>query len=581
MYSPATSRFLNALIREWSGWSLSEEAGASLGTDNAMLRLSLPASHAEVRVPILHVSKTGYHSFAFPMQIDRGHGDLRPVTLPGLVTLLLGEKTLADRSSPAARMTFLRRVLDSAEAIAKIAEISRDERPFAAGDPTFIEAEKALRFGHAVHPSPRSRDEFTGEDSRRYGPEYGNGFHLRWWAVEPQLLVGESATAISPTEAVAALTGGDTSLVARAAATGKALLPLHPWQAARLMEDPFFDRLMRESHLVDLGLGGPVWRATSSLRTVYSAQVPWMLKFSLSLRLTNSRRIVEARECSRGLAIHRLLSGPLGKALKARCPDFEVLGEPVWLALRAPGAGIVQETAVVFRENPFEGTDQPPAAVLAALCERHPDERGSHLADLVRRIAKRSGETEQKVAEDWFGRFLKIAVEPFLIAQGSFGLLFGAHQQNLVLGLKDGWPERLYFRDCQGTGYLEEFLPSLRKHLPEVGSATDHVFDREEAARLVGYYLFVNGAFAVVGALGAARLAEEDRLTGLFRAFLERLALRVEDRTCLDYLLSSPTLAAKGNFMLSLGNVNENTEVTDPLAGYVQLPNPLSRKATP
>ncbi|MCH8333572.1 hypothetical protein IIC65_06525 [Candidatus Sumerlaeota bacterium] len=57
---------------------------------------------------------------------------------------------------------------------------------------------------------------------------------------------------------------------------------------------------------------------------------------------------------------------------------------------------------------------------------------------------------------------------------------------------------------------------------------------------------------------------------------LERLAARPSGNlACLDYLLRSPTLGTKGNFLFSLKNTNENTEVTDPLAGYVQMPNPL------
>ncbi len=30
--------------------------------------------------------------------------------------------------------------------------------------------------------------------------------------------------------------------------------------------------------------------------------------------------------------------------------------------------------------------------------------------------------------------------------------------------------------------------------------------------------------------------------------------------------------------MISAGNVNENTDVTDPLASYIQFPNPLSTR---
>ncbi|ESX26193.1 IucA/IucC family C-terminal-domain containing protein [Mesorhizobium sp. LSJC264A00] len=176
----------------------------------------------------------------------------------------------------------------------------------------------------------------------------------------------------------------------------------------------------------------------------------------------------------------------------------------------------------------------------------------------------------------WFERFLHAAIEPFIVAFSEFGLLFGAHQQNLVVGLSGGWPNALYFRDCQGTGYVEEFLPRLREFVPEAGQAGDHVFPAEAAAKLFGYYLVVNGAFAAVAALAAAGLTNEDDLLAIFRRSLERLAATpMADRSCVDYLLNAPTLAAKGNFLIALRDINENTEVTDPLAGYVELPNPL------
>ncbi|WP_274425626.1 IucA/IucC family protein [Chelativorans sp. YIM 93263] len=580
-YDPACSRFLNALIREWSGWRM-EEAGSSgqpEGTSH-MLCLSLPASRAEVRVPVTHHSRSGSHAFAYPMHVSWSEGTAELITLPELVTLLMREADIGGRASLNSRGLFLRRVLDSACAVAEVSEAVGAERPFASGDPSFIEAEKALRFGHAVHPSPRSRDEFTSEDSRRYGPEYGNAFSLRWWAVEPDLLAGESAAPVCLAGATQELAAPDSALMERTgAAPGKMLMPLHPWQAARLMQEPSIDALMRAGRIMDIGLGSSKWRATTSLRTVYSSDVAWMLKFSLSLRLTNSRRLVEEHECARGLSVYRLLTGPTGDALKECCPGFHVMGEPAWLALRAPDGSTIKETMVSFRENPFKGADQPSAAVLAALCERHPDERDSHLADLIRRIAKAESEAPGRIAERWLDLFLEVAIRPFLIAQGEFGLLFGAHQQNLVLGLRQGWPDRLYFRDCQGTGYVSSFLPELRQHLPEAGAAKDHVFGADEAARIVAYYLFVNGAFAVVGALAAAGFGDEEEFFARFRAFLEKLAAEpIQDRTCLDYLLSSPTIGAKGNFMFSLGNINENTDVTDPLAGYVQLQNPLAQR---
>lgn len=576
--SSALSPFLNALLREWDGWEFIDASQTGLFRPQAnVLRLNFPASRSEVLVEARHRSKVGYHDFAMPLWRLDADGEATELDLFSLLALLLAEPDIAGRATPKSRLTFLRRSLASIAAIAEATAACGSSRPFSERDPDFIEAESALRFGHAVHPAPMSREEFTQTDSERFGHEYGNQFKLRWWAVDPAILAGGSVEPLEITEMARGLAVSDAQLLARASREqGKVLVPMHPWQAARLMLEDRVESLFRAGRVVDLGLGGPAWRATTSLRTVHSAETEWMLKFSLSLRLTNSRRIVEEHECRRGLSVHRLVKGKLGDALKTRCPTMTVLGEPGWFGLRDEGGRLMTDTIVSFRENPFRGTGSPRAAVLGALCERHPGCSESHLSDLVRRIARDEKRPVEETARQWFQRFLETAIEPFIVAFSEFGLLFGAHQQNLVVGLSGGWPNALYFRDCQGTGYVEEFLPMLREFLPEAGQAGDHVFPAEAAAKLFGYYLIVNGAFAAIAALAAAGLAREDDLLAIFRRSLERLAATpMADRSCVDYLLNAPTLSAKGNFLIALRDINENTEVTDPLAGYVELPNPL------
>jgi N2-citryl-N6-acetyl-N6-hydroxylysine synthase len=468
---------------------------------------------------------------------------------------------------------FIRRVLDSVATIADVLE-----RPPAAVSgpyPSFSEGEHGLRFGHWIHPAPRSRDEFTRADSRRYGPEHGGRFGLRWWRVAPEIVAHDSARPLTVPEITAEMAASDRDGWPSDAADGGILVPVHPWQAAQLLSHPDLAAHRRAGRIVDLVEGQPAWSATSSLRTVHADHAAWMLKFSLSLRLTNSVRIVEPYECERGREVDRILASPIGEAFQARCPRFRIMGEPAHLSLRDCAGAILPETTVVFRDNPFRGADQPAACVLATLCEIAPDGRSSPMARLVAACAAREGLAFGEAASRWFDLFLDVAVAPCLIAQGEFGLLFGAHQQNLVVSLDEGWPAGAYFRDCQGTGYVREFLPWLSGQVEGIGSPRAHVFGATEAARLVGYYLFANSVFGAVAALAAAG-ADEDGLLRQVRALLERLAAgQPRDRTCLDYLLASPTISAKGNFMICFRNLNENTDVVDPLAGYVEQPNPI------
>lgn len=573
--APSVDRLLNALVREWDGcrFDCAENYGFLKG-GREVLVLDLPATGAIVVAPLRHWSRVGYHGFDGRIWLLT---DGRPVEIElfDVLAMLMREEDIRGRSSSASRLNLQRRTAASVAAIAQTTAARGSVRPFANSVPDFIEAESSLRFGHAVHPTPMSRDEFSEEDSRRFGHEYGGAFQLRWWAVHPDVFACGSVEAHDVVEMVHSLAGENSASLRQN--EGSRLFPMHPWQASRLMLIPAVQQLFAAGLVRDLGLGGPSWRATSSLRTIHSADSAWMLKFSLDLKLTNSRRVIERHECGRGLSVHSLVKGTLGGRLRDVCPTLTVLGEPAWMALRdGPGGTVLTSTIVSFRENPFRHDNAPKAAVLGALCERHPGQAESHLSDLVRFVAKQEGLEPPVVAECWFERFLDTAIEPFFLAFSEFGLLFGAHQQNLVVGLSDGWPSHLYFRDCQGTGYVREFLPMLREHLPSAGGKGDHVFDAESAARVFGYYLVINGVFAVISALADAGLSSEEALLARFRLLLERLAARAPGNpACLDYLLNSPTLGSKGNFLFSLKNTNENTEVTDPLAGYVPMSNPL------
>ena len=64
------------------------------------------------------------------------------------------------------------------------------------------------------------------------------------------------------------------------------------------------------------------------MRTVYRPDQPVMLKLSLGLRITNSRRENLRKELLRGVEAHRLFAGPVGIRLLAAHPDFRISPTP-------------------------------------------------------------------------------------------------------------------------------------------------------------------------------------------------------------------------------------------------------------
>ena len=166
--------------------------------------------------------------------------------------------------------------------------------------------------------------------------------------------------------------------------------------------------------------------------------------------------------------------------------------------------------------------------------------------------------------------------------QADYGLLFGAHQQNTVLGIENDYPARLYYRDCQGTGQCGSALDALKRHLPEIGADAENTVDDALGRQLFGYYLIVNNVFNVIASLGRAGLTTETELFVRLRAFLEGLrAEEPRDPSFLDSLLNEPEVWSKGNFLTCLRDINESHEGQEQLAVYRPLANPIAAAARP
>lgn len=176
-------------------------------------------------------------------------------------------------------------------------------------------------------------------------------------------------------------------------------------------------------------------------------------------------------------------------------------------------------------------------------------------------------------AREWFRAYLRVAVRPLIDAQSRFGIAMGAHQQNLVLGFRDGLPDRAYFRDCQGTGYSELGFKNFRE-VPSIQRSNGNILTEEMGNYLFSYYLILNSTFNVITAIAGSGWVSEEELIEVYREMLREMrAANPPDLSCLDYLLSAKSLMHKGNFLCSVQNTNENT-IENPLSIYLPVENP-------
>ncbi|WP_237055051.1 IucA/IucC family protein [Microbulbifer sediminum] len=577
----SANSFFNALLRESGAgrWYSGEDIEVPDPVSVPAVAIDLKESNARLWIGVRYRSLAGRHQFELPLLLERGCKRCEALSLAEVAVLVAREKKFFPEAAPDSRQEFVERTSASVRNMALALDARQGDlaRIFLA-PLDFADAEQALLSGHAMHPTPKSREPMTDEEAGLYAPEFGGDFPLQWLAVDPGLLGGKSGTS-EPAEKLAYRLwreeGNGQSLP-----DGYIPFPAHPWQWHNLRRDARVGALLDSGGLVVLGHGGRPWRATSSLRAVYGEHSPFMLKFSLSLRLTNSLRTLLPKEMARGLEVPRVRSTPVGREFAARYPAFTVLAEPAYLLLRDVQGEPISESLVLFRENPFLGAGARNACVLATLTQDHPGQGHCRAAQMIQRRALALGLSRAEATREWFGRFLDVVIEPLMIAQADYGLLYGAHQQNLIIAFADDLPRAGFFRDCQGTAYSPLGKALLHPYLPGLATDSENLLDETMANRLFVYYLVVNSCFGLIGALGAAGLLQEAALLEQLRGRLQELARGPRrDPTCLDYLLTAGQLWAKGNFRCAMRGMNETT-TDNPLAIYHQMDNPLLEPAS-
>lgn len=647
---------------------------------NGTLHIPLPASGTALHAQVHYWSPTGWHRFGLPYLSEAPHGappadavtvaallaretvvrdgasvtgaDMATVASAGVVSQGLGRvvggadvsvlpsatsvvdeavtaaATRAPAAPPAtAPETVTDLVARVADSVRRTVTFITDRRAHPADGPDlFLSAEQALLLGHPLHPTPKSREGLSETEARLYSPELRGSFPLHWLAVAPSVLAADSAWTergrpVPAAHLTARLAGSELPLP-----EGHAALPLHPWQWREIQHRADIAALRDAGLIQDLGTHGAPWHPTSSVRTVHQSGAPAMLKLSLGLRITNSRRENLRKELHRGVEVHRLLRTGLSQQWHAAHPGFDIVRDPAWLAVdalgecgadsgergagecgadradhgerdaRVPLAGI----DVVIRHNPFSASDDvsciaglvslrpyagqgapdggPASTLHASHAATGAPQLRSRLAEVVSGLAARTGRSRGAVAAEWFLRYLEQVVRPVLWLDSEAGIALEAHQQNTLLLLNgEGWPVGGRYRDNQGYYFRASRRAELDARLPGIGEHSDTFVSDEVTDERFAYYLAINNVLGLIGAFGSQRLADEGLLLSAFRHFLGDVASGpTRLRTSLPArLLDSPVLRCKANLLTRLHGLDELIGPVDTQSVYVTIANPL------
>jgi siderophore synthetase component len=532
----------DVLLRCWL-----RETGVEVAAPGTVV-LDLPSAGARLEVEVAGRAPTGSHVVA---GVSRDGG--REVGLDELVDLLAREA--AARTGQGDHTEASARILESArrsEGYAVARALEAAEPPL----PRWLLGEQDLLSGHPWHPMTKSRDGLADALDARYAPEARGSFVVHWFAAAAQVAASDGAGVDVP--ALMRRLAGDLA----ADVPGDWLLvPAHPWQAADLRNRPAAAALLDRGLLRDLGPAGEPWWATSSLRTVGRPDTDVMLKLSMGLRVTNSRR-----ENTRGeglLAVHtaRLVDAGLGDALRAAHPSFGLVLDRGWLGVDGDGPTGLE---TVLREVPFGPEDDVRCA--GSLFDPRPDLARPPVAALV-------GDT---APESWFARYLDVVVEPLLWLHGTWGIGLEAHLQNVLVGLDDqGMPARGWYRDNQGWYAAESRVDRLRALFPDVGRDAPLVFGDGLVVDRVAYYVGVNHVLGVVAAVASACRVPEERLLRVLAGHLRAHLAGPDPSPVAALLLEAETLPTKANLLTGVDGRDEVDSPVETQSVYVDVPNPL------
>lgn len=535
--------------------------------DGDTLRIAFPASGTALLVPVHYWSATGTHRFGAPV-LENAPADAPPADA-ATVAVLIGRE-----GGESGAGDLVARVADSVRHTAGFIDQRRRSPADPAEADLFLTAEQSLLLGHPLHPTPKSREGLSESESRRYSPELHGSFPLHWFAVDRSLIATDSAwTEGGPATADELLAPHADGLKPP---PGTVAVPVHPWQAADLLHRPQVRALAGTGLLHDLGLHGEHWHPTSSIRTVHRPGARVMLKLSLGVRITNSRRENLRKELHRGVEVHRLLSTGLAEQWQREHPGFDIVRDPAWLAVDDPEGVPVTGLDVMLRHNPFGPGDD--AACIAGLTAQRPRPgrpgTSSRLAEVVSALADRTGRTTTDVSAAWFRRYLHHVVRPVLWLDAHGGVALEAHQQNtLVLLDPDGWPVGGRYRDNQGYYFRDSRRDELEQRLPGIGAVSDTFVSDPVTDERFAYYLGINNILGLIGAFGAQRLADEQELLTVLRRFLTETAELGSPLPA--YLLDHRQLRCKANLLTRLHGLDELVGPVDTQSVYVTIANPL------
>jgi siderophore synthetase component len=425
------------------------------------------------------------------------------------------------------------------------------------GDDALLNAEQGMLWGHALHPTPKSREGVPLEQVLACSPEARTRFPLYWFRIDPRLLhsYGRDVRA-----SLAGLSGEDS------------LYPCHPWEVERLLAHPLLREAQARGWIEPLGERGDKLYPTSSIRTLYHPQLDYFLKMSIHVRLTNCVRKNAWYELESAVALTELLE-PVWRQVSKDAPGFGVLIEPAATTLDFSELGcdaqaqteLVESFGVLYRESISAWQREryrPQVAGALFTTDRHG-------ASVCKTMLRSHSGNYAHAAQCWFQAYASLLLDGIWLAFFKHGVILEPHLQNTVIGFEHGLPARVWVRDLEGTKLVDQRWPEVRlAQLSERARQSVH-YSQELGWRRIAYCALVNNLAEAIYHLADADTELEDRLWASICQITQRWQKRHGMEPLLQGLLQGDALPSKNNLRTRL------FKRADRDADYTPLPSPI------
>ncbi|PSO95967.1 MAG: IucA/IucC family siderophore biosynthesis protein [Cyanobacteria bacterium QS_6_48_18] len=550
-------------------------------TKEGCIRCYLPSHSCYLIANLRYWSLIGIHLYYFPILTQ--YSEEADITVPsnvGIIELIVSELVYISRDC-SKKNYLLNRVIQSCKNIQEFLKTKNETLNSGTFLGKFIQAEQSLLYGHQMHPTPKSRQGFTADDLSAYSPELKSRFQLSYFRIHNSIVQEASSLDSKATD----LIKDEVLLDPEVDENFKnlychqdeySLIPVHPWQADYLLRQESIKRLIYMGWLEFLNCRGRFYFPTSSIRTLYHPKSNFMFKMSMSIKITNSLRVLMKKELYRGIDVHRLSMSNIGKNLYANFPKFLIIRDPAYISLRDDNS---QECpiSVILRENWFKSTCCSADVIsIVALCQESAEASDSKLAKLIRYISRHQESSLFQVSLNWFQSYLGISLEPLLWLYSHYGIALSAHQQNSILELKSFYPHRFFFRDTQDFYYCYDYYDLLDSIIPGMGIGTENMYDTDVIEEIFIYNLFVNNLFGIVNVFATSKLIDEKLLLEYIKNVLVNYNKKYKNLSKLfEKLLSAAKLPCKGNLLTSLYDMDEVAASNPGRPYFVYIDNPL------